>query len=141
MSKLSPRESALSNIPIFSGLTKKDLASIQRMMSELPIAAGKEIITEGAVGRVVYIIVSGNASVWKGGTLIASVGSGALIGEMSLLAGTPCNATVKAESDLVVEALDSREFSAFLDANVAVTRRVLKATILRLMQAQPSLLA
>lgn len=140
MPKQTPREYALSNIPIFSGLTKKDLASVQRMMSKVPIEAGEEFITEGTVGRVAYIIVSGNASVWKGGTPIASVGPGAVIGEMSLLAGTPCNATVKAESDLMVEALDSREFSAFLDANVAVTRRLLKATIMRLLQTEPSLL-
>lgn len=141
MTKQSPREQALSNVPIFSGLTKKDLASIQRMMSKMPIAAGEEFITEGSVGRSAFIIVSGDASVWKGGKLVASVGPGALIGEMALLAGTPCNATVKAESDLVVEALDSREFSAFLDANVAVTRRVLKASIVRLLQTDPSLLS
>ena len=110
-------------------------------MSKMPIAAGEEFITEGSVGRSAFIIVSGDASVWKGGKLVASVGPGALIGEMALLAGTPCNATVKAESDLVVEALDSREFSAFLDANVAVTRRVLKASIVRLLQTDPSLLS
>lgn len=140
MAKQSPRASILSNIPIFSDLTKKDLASIQRMMSKFQIEAGEEFITEGTVGRAAFIIVSGNASVWKGGKLIASVGPGAVIGEMALLAGTPCNATVKAESDLMVESLDRREFSAFLDVNIAMTRRLLKATIIRLLQTEPSLL-
>jgi CRP-like cAMP-binding protein len=140
MAKQSPRASSLSNIPIFSNLTKKDLTSIQRMMSKVQIEAGEEFITEGTVGRAAFIIVSGNASVWKGGKLVASVGPGAVIGEMALLAGTPCNATVKAETDLMVETLDSREFSAFLDVNIAVTRRVLKATIMRLALAEPSLL-
>ncbi|MBT4984261.1 MAG: hypothetical protein HOH42_09360 [Ilumatobacter sp.] len=47
---------------------------------------------------------------------------------------------MKAESDLMVEVLGSREFSAFLDANIAVTRKVLKSTITRLMEAESSLL-
>jgi CRP-like cAMP-binding protein len=84
--------------------------------------------------------VSGNASVWKDDKLVASVGPGSVIGEMALLSGTPRNATVKAESDLMVEVLGSREFSAFLDANIAVTRKVLKSAITRLMEAESSLL-
>ena len=40
----------------------------------------------------------------------------------------------------MVKVLDSREFSAFLGANMAVTRKVLKATTTRLMEAESSLL-
>jgi CRP-like cAMP-binding protein len=140
MAKQAPNASILSTIPIFAGLTKKELASIQRMMSKTPIAAGREFIKQGTVGREAFIILSGDASVWKDGKLIAAVGPGAVIGEMALLSGTPRNASVKAESDLTVEVLDSREFSDFLDANAAVTRKVLKATIIRLMHAESSLL-
>lgn len=140
MAKQTPRASILSSIPMFSGLSKKELASIQRMMSKIPIDAGSEFIKQGTVGREAFIIVSGNASVWKDDKLVASVGPGSVIGEMALLSGTPRNATVKAESDLMVEVLGSREFSAFLDANIAVTRKVLKSTITRLMEAESSLL-
>lgn len=140
MAKKAPNASILSTIPIFAGLSKKELASIQRMMSKTPIAAGREFIKQGTVGREAFIIVSGDASVWKDGKLIAAVGPGAVIGEMALLSGTPRNASVKAEGDLTVEVLDSREFSDFLDANAAVTRKVLKATIIRLMDAESSLL-
>lgn len=141
MAKQTPRASVLSDIPIFSGLSKKDLASIQRMMSKIPIDAGKEFIKQGTVGREAFIIVSGDASVWKDGKLIAAVGPGAVIGELALLSGTPRSASVKAETDLMVEVLGNREFSAFLDANIAVTRKVLKATITRLMEADSSLLS
>ncbi|MDC3332562.1 hypothetical protein OAV42_03580 [Ilumatobacter sp.] len=40
----------------------------------------------------------------------------------------------------MVEVLGSREFSALLGANMAVTRKVLKATTTRLMEAESSLL-
>ncbi len=40
----------------------------------------------------------------------------------------------------MVKVLDSREFSAFLGANMAVTPKVLKATTTRLMEAESSLL-
>ncbi|MBT5277714.1 MAG: cyclic nucleotide-binding domain-containing protein [Ilumatobacter sp.] len=85
MAKLTPRASILSSIPMFSGLSKKELASIQRMMSKIPIDAGSEFIKQGTVGREAFIIVSGNASVWKDDKLVASVGPGSVIGEMALL--------------------------------------------------------
>jgi hypothetical protein len=48
MAKQTPRASILSSIPMFSGL-----ASIQRMMSKIPIDAGSEFIKQGTVGRSV----------------------------------------------------------------------------------------
>lgn len=130
----------LSSIDIFSGLSKKELAQIGRLMSAIRIASGKEIIKEGAVGREAFIIVEGDASVWRNGKLIASVGPGAVLGEMALLANTPRTATVRAETDMIVEVLNRSEFVALLEDSPKVALKLLTTTIQRLVELEPSLL-
>ena len=132
--------SILSRIDLFAGLSKKELALISRLMSAIRVKAGSEIIKEGAVGREAFIIIEGTASVWKRGKLIASVGPGAVLGEMAVIANSPRTATVRAESELLVEVLNRSEFLQLLDESPALTRKLLTKTIERLEQLEPSLL-
>ena len=131
---------ALSTIGYFSGLSKKELAQIDRLMTPVEISAGKEIIKEGAAAREAFIVVDGTASVWRGGKLVASVGTGAVIGEMALLAGVPRSATVRAETDMTLEVLNRREFEQLLDENPGLSRKLLVATLKRFYELEPSLL-
>lgn len=140
MSKQST-SSILSQIEIFKGLNKKEIALISKLMTALTISAGKEFIKEGASGREAFIVISGTASVWRHGKLIASVGPGAVIGEMAVITNTPRTATVRAETDMVVEVLNRGAFLQLLDESPALTRKLLTATITRLQELEPSLLS
>jgi CRP-like cAMP-binding protein len=118
---------ALASIELFTGLSKKELAAIDRLMTPIDIKAGKEVIKEGTAGREAFIIVEGTASVWREGKLIASVGSGAVLGEVALLANRTRTATVKAETAMTVEVLntESLQGSRRTVASVAEMRRTL----------------
>lgn len=133
--------SILSDIEIFKGLSKKEIALISKLMSAIRIKAGKEIIKEGASGREAFIIVEGTASVWRHGKLVTSVGPGAVIGEMAVITNTSRTASVRAETDLLVEVLNRSEFLQLLDESPGLTRKLLTATILRLQQLEPTLLS
>ena len=132
---------ALASIELFTGLSKKELAAIDRLMTPIDIKAGKEVIKEGMAGREAFIIVEGTASVWREGKLIASVGSGAVLGEVALLANRTRTATVKAETAMTVEVLNRREFEQLLDQSPAITRKLLVATAKRVHQLEPSMLS
>jgi CRP-like cAMP-binding protein len=132
---------ALASIELFTGLSKKELAAIDRLMTPIDIKAGKEVIKEGTAGREAFIIVEGTASVWREGKLIASVGSGAVLGEVALLANRTRTATVKAETAMTVEVLNRREFEQLLDQSPAITRKLLVATAKRVHQLEPSMLS
>ncbi|NND74597.1 MAG: cyclic nucleotide-binding domain-containing protein [Ilumatobacter sp.] len=133
--------SILSEIEIFKGLSKKEIGLINKLMSAIRISAGKEFIKEGASGREAFIILDGTASVWRHGKLVASVGPGAVIGEMAVIANSPRTATVKAETDMVVEVLNRGAFLQLLDESPGLTRKLLTATITRLQQLEPTLLS
>ena len=56
-------------------------------------SVGKELTTQGEIGRHFMVIVEGEAEVTRDGTQIAVLGPGSFFGEMSLLDGQPRTAS------------------------------------------------
>lgn len=131
---------ALASLDMFSALSKKELAAIDRLMTPIDVKAGKEFIKEGSIGREAFIIIDGDASVWHKNRLVASVGRGAIMGEIALLAGTPRSATVRAETDMTLEVLNRNEFSQLIDDSPGLARKLLTATMKRIRELEPTLL-
>ena len=132
---------ALAQIDLFADLTKKERVEIERIMTPIRIKARREFIKEGSVGREAFIILEGDATVWRHGRLVTHVGPGAFLGEMAVLAGTPRSATVRAETDMELEVLSRSEFSTLLEDMPSVSRKLLVASIKRLHQLEPALLS
>lgn len=63
--------------------------------------AGDVIIERGSMGKALYIVVSGEVEVQvgKSSTAVATHGVGGVFGEMSLLSGNKCNATICATKE------------------------------------------
>ena len=125
-------QAALEGIGIFSELTRGQHRSVDRLMTCVPVKAGRALTTEGQPGREFMIIVEGQASVRRDGRLVATLGPGEFFGEMSLIAGAPRSATVTAETDMLIETLNRREFSSMLDENPSLARKVLVGAVKRL---------
>lgn len=130
----------LASIDLFAGLSKKDLKAVQRIMRPVAVPTGQEFITEGDVGREAFVIVDGEATVWRRGRLITTVGPDTVIGEMAVLTGLDRTATLRAETDMQLQALARRDFLGLLDENPSMTRKLLVSTISRLQELEPGLL-
>ena len=115
----------LTKVPLFSAVSKKDLATISKHSEHLTIKAGTEMTTEGRIGYEFYVIIDGKASVTRGGTQVAVLGPGDSFGELSLLDRAPRNATVTAETDIDAVILGQREFSALLDIIPTLAHKLL----------------
>src|SRR5262245_642006 len=77
----------------------------------LSYAPGEEIVREGEWGgNTFYIVVAGRAEVYgatpQGRAKVAEIPSGVQFGEMSVLAGTQRNATVRAPKDQSIQVLE-----------------------------------
>lgn len=131
---------ALASMDLFSGLSKKELAAIDRLMTPIDIKVGKEFVKEGSSGREAFIVVDGTASVWRGGKLIASVGKGAVIGELALLGNRPRIATVRAETPMTVEVLNHLELKQLLEDSPGIALKLLISSANRIHELDPSLL-
>ncbi len=130
----------LGKIDIFSNLSKAELSKIRRLMTPISIRAGKEFIVEGTSGREAFIILEGRATVRRGGRVIASVGPGDILGEMTVLSGAHRTASVTADTQVEAEVLSRREFSSLLDSQPKLAKKLLVGVLRRLHQLEPSII-
>jgi len=130
-------DKTLAKIPLFKECTKKELQAVSRLVTPINVKAGKVLTKEGDAGREFMIIATGSASVRRKGRKIATLGPGDFFGELALLAGVPRTATVIAESDLIVEALNRAEFATLLDESPSIARKVLSAVARRSYDNEP----
>ncbi len=133
--RTKPQPLDLRTIWLFSGCTASELRTIRASLDELTVAPGKVLVEEGAIGREFFVIVSGTASVRRGGRKIATLGPGAYFGELALLDRRPRSATVVSETELSLLVLGQRQFTGILDKVPSIARKLLAAMASRLREA------
>jgi CRP-like cAMP-binding protein len=126
----------LSQVLLFSGCNRKELAQIASLATEIDVPEGKVLAKEGSPGREFYVILDGKASVAIGGRRVATLGPSDFFGEMALLDQGPRVATVKAETPMEVAVLDPREFSTLVEEHPGVARKILKVLAQRLRDSE-----
>jgi CRP/FNR family cyclic AMP-dependent transcriptional regulator len=104
----------LAAVPIFEGLTKKQLRRISSLMTRLDRPAGKVLTREGQQGYEFFIVLEGEVEVRQGDRVVATRGPGEYVGEIALLDKRPRTATVVAMTPVSVEVLSRREFVSLL---------------------------
>jgi CRP/FNR family transcriptional regulator, cyclic AMP receptor protein len=117
----------LASVPLFRGLTNRELRDIAKATVELDIEQGKEFVTQGDVGREAFIIVEGTAEAIRNGKKIGELGPGACVGELALLDHGPRTASVVAATPLTVLVLGPREFNGVLDEVPTLNHKLLEA--------------
>jgi CRP-like cAMP-binding protein len=93
-------EAQLRDVPFFSGLSKRELATVAQQIDEVEVDAGAVLATEGDFGHEFFVIMDGTAEVLRGDAPIAELGPGEFFGEMALLDEDRRTATVKAISPM-----------------------------------------
>jgi MFS family permease len=117
----------LHRLDQFIGVRDREIALLHavRMLRPLPLPAiehlarglqpvsvpeGTEVFRQGDVGDRFYVVEAGVAEVIGDGRLVATLGPGEAFGEIALLRRVPRTATVRAASELRLQALRSDHF-------------------------------
>lgn len=129
----------LESIELFAELSNKERRDVSRLMTNVSVKGGRDLMVEGSVGREFLIILDGEATVRRRGHLVARVGPGDFLGELAVIAGVPRTATVTADTDMTVSVLNRREFSSLLDEQPKLARKVLVGAVKRLHAIDPSI--
>ena len=132
MARQESTDERLARIPLFEGLSKKQLSQVSSLMTPLDLKAGKVIARQGEVGREFLILLEGQVEVARDGKIIAVRGPGDFIGEIALLDNRPRTATVTARTDVVVEVLNRGEFASLLAEAPELSSQVMATMARRL---------
>jgi CRP-like cAMP-binding protein len=132
MARQESTDERLARIPLFEGLSKKQLSQVSSLMTPLDLKAGKVLARQGEVGREFLILLEGQVEVVRDGKIIAVRGPGDFIGEIALLDNRPRTATVTARTDVVVEALNRGEFASLLAKAPELSAQVMATMARRL---------
>ncbi len=114
----------LKTIPLFAGLSDRDLDRLATWTDEIEVPSGKNLITQGTFAHEFMIIVEGTAEVTHDGNRLAEMGPGDFFGEMALLSHHPRMASVVATSDLSLVVMHERNFRAMEEELPQVSNRI-----------------
>lgn len=128
------RVELLRQIPLFSDAADAHLQLLAFAMERVSIPAGRQLIVVGEQRKTAYIIADGSAKIEypTSGDAPQLIGTGACVGELSMLADLPYGFTVVALTDLDCLQLTrdlfyrvAEEFPDFAEITLeAITRRV-----------------
>jgi len=118
----------LAQVPLFEGLSKKQLELVSSLATRLHEPAGTVLTREGGHGYEFIIVLEGEVEVRRQGRLIAKRGAGEFFGEMALVEHQPRTATVRSTTPVLIEVIGRREFEALLADVPDIADRV-RATI------------
>lgn len=103
----------LSKSHLCNGMGRSEVQTIAPFFHAYQLAAGTDIYEEGDVEAFLCLIVTGDVAVYKeyrrpSEKLLATLGSGETVGEVSMIDGQPRSASVVATSESILYALTRR---------------------------------
>jgi CRP-like cAMP-binding protein len=117
----------LGNVPLFAGLSKKELAQVASIAEELDFQAGKQLIREGGPGREFFILLEGSAEVTRSGKRLATRRAGEFVGEIALVVDRPRIATVTTLEPTVALIVTETNFRRLVKQSPEIALKVLQA--------------
>lgn len=130
------RSGYLASVPLFAGLSKRELGEVSGIAVEVQVSAGTVLIEEGSRGREFFVLVDGTATVTRDGETLNTVGSGSWFGEIALVAHVPRTATVTATSAARLLVVNERAFADLMARVPSIAPKVLATLGERLAEHQ-----
>jgi len=117
----------LSQVPLFSGLSQRQLKQLARGFKEREFRPGTSMVRQGEMSGVgFFVITGGEASVSVDGMEVAKLGPGDHFGELALISEQVRSATVTADGPLQCLVMAFWDFRRFAKENPDVTWKLLQ---------------
>jgi CRP-like cAMP-binding protein len=121
-------------VPLFAGLSRKQLALTEQLSTRLDIPGGRVLAHEGALGTEFLVVLDGEIDVIRRGELIVTRGPGSPLGEIALLGDRPRTATLVSRTPVRVRVSSRQEFAGMIAEIPAISER-LRATMVERLAA------
>ncbi|MFN3376425.1 MAG: Crp/Fnr family transcriptional regulator [Burkholderiaceae bacterium] len=130
----------LRRVPLFSPLTPAQAEALQGAVVKRRLRRGEVLVQEGHTSQALFLLLNGRARVVKTDArgrevILATLGPGDHIGEMSIIDNEPHSATVRAEVQTDVLLLGRTEFVRCLADNTSMALVLMRGLVKRLRHA------
>ncbi|MEM7288720.1 MAG: cyclic nucleotide-binding domain-containing protein [Actinomycetota bacterium] len=117
---------------LFADLPSRNLKAFIRYATVYHAGPGVRLIEQGEPGHFMAVLVSGSCVVHRDGEQVSTLGPGDCLGEMSMIDGLPCSATVVPTEPTEVLVLRRSDFDHVLKVAPGLGRTLLAQLSLRL---------
>ena len=140
MSTMLSNLDLLRRVPLFSLLTVTQAEVISGAVTKQRYKRGEVLVEQGQKSNALAILLTGRARVVSADSrgrevILATLGPGDYIGEMSIIDNEPHSATVRAEVQTDVLVLGRPEFARCLPENSSLSYAILRGLVQRLRAA------
>jgi CRP/FNR family cyclic AMP-dependent transcriptional regulator len=129
-------QARLAVVPIFSGLSNRQLGRLVEAARTTTHQPGHEIAREGEGAMALHLILEGTAEVTVHGRPRRELRTGDYFGEISLIDGRKRSATVTATSNVRTLAVPHLPFQRLLESEPGFAAGLLKMVCSRLREAE-----
>jgi CRP-like cAMP-binding protein len=116
---------------LFRALGEGDRDELLGKFESQLVPAGTKFITEGGHNEHLWVVVAGRCTVQSAGSVLAELGPGAAVGEISLVSGAPAVADVVASEPAVLLRLSRKDFDAVGKRHPELVQQVEKLIVAR----------
>ncbi len=132
-------EQKLRTVPLFAGLSRRELRELSTVTDQVALPAGTQLINEGAFSYEFVLITSGSAEVRRGGERVAALGGGDFVGEVGVMRDARRNASVVVTSDMTAIVMTARDLRRIAELIPSVAARIDAAIAARSGETPPGL--
>ncbi|MEW6053473.1 MAG: cyclic nucleotide-binding domain-containing protein [Nitrospirota bacterium] len=120
-------DSILSRIPIFQGISTREMKTLTRIMHQREYRAHETIFHQDDVGLGMYIIIEGNVGIIcePEQHSLAELGEGDFFGELALLDDAPRSATARAMTPCRILCFFKPELLSLIERNPRLGSKIL----------------
>jgi CRP/FNR family transcriptional regulator len=130
--------------PLFAGLDDAAWAALAPRLHERTLPRGDALFAEGDPGDALHVLIDGKVKICRTApdgreNVVAVLGPGDLLGELSLFDAQPRAASAVAVADTTLATLPDRDFRSWLDEHPAAALVLLEALAVRLRQTNEAM--
>jgi len=130
-------DSIIARIPLFERMSPEEREELRGMMSQTTLRRGEVLFNEADSGDRLYILLTGkvklgHTSVDGRENLLAVLGPGEIVGELTLFDPGPRSATATAVATTELLALEHNQLMGFIDSHPTLAKDMLRALAVRL---------
>lgn len=130
--------------PLFAGLDRQEAAALLSTMGRVNLSRSQTLFREGEPGDRLYLIESGTVKLGRSSgdgreNLLAVLGPGEILGELSLFDPGPRTATAVTLSDATLRELHHHQLAPWIEAHPSVALPLLGALAHRLRRTNEAL--